>query len=198
NEEMEKKTQALTNLQTQLNLATKTKEELLEYLKIYREMNVISFSSGSNSLAGKRFFSNLDDPQTTKVEKMENFEKFMKQHGNINVVYLHLTNNKLMELGNKNIFNSVRVIKPELADWLDCKDEIKYPTYHSPETWHSKPINTKQITQLLQVSKGIDCVDIPTDTVEISELGEQLKEVNLEEKGETSLSSQIEIPPKNN
>ncbi|CAG8812325.1 19499_t:CDS:2, partial [Racocetra persica] len=29
-------------------------------------------------------------------------------------------------------------------------DEIKHPTYHSSETWHSKPINTKQITKLLQ------------------------------------------------
>ncbi|CAG8539938.1 17038_t:CDS:2 [Racocetra persica] len=116
NEEMEKKTQALTNLQTQLDLATKTKEELSEYLKIYREMNVISFSSGSNSLAGNRFFSNLDDPQTTKVEKMNNFERFIQQHGNVGVVYLYLTNNKLMELGNNNIFNSVRA-----QEWLDRK-----------------------------------------------------------------------------
>ncbi|CFW92820.1 putative Non-specific protein-tyrosine kinase [endosymbiont DhMRE of Dentiscutata heterogama] len=77
-------------------------------------------------------------------------------------------------------------------------DEIKYPTYHSQEVWHSKPINTKQITQLLQVSQGMPTIDIPTETTEISALGEQLQETNLEEKGETSLQAQIEIPPKNN
>ncbi|KLL04444.1 MAG: hypothetical protein MRERV_22c037 [Mycoplasmataceae bacterium RV_VA103A] len=74
-------------------------------------------------------------------------------------------------------------------------DEIKYPTYQSQEVWHSKPINTKEITQLL-ASKGIEYVDIPTETTEISELGEQLQETNLEEKGETSHQPQIQIPPK--
>ncbi|CAG8456668.1 7227_t:CDS:2 [Scutellospora calospora] len=85
-----------------------------------------------------------------------------------------------------------------VGEWFYDNDEIKYPTYHSQETWHSKPINTKQITQLLQASKGMEYVNIPTETTEISELGEQLKETNLEEKGETSLQAQIEIPPKNN
>ncbi|CAG8530200.1 692_t:CDS:2 [Scutellospora calospora] len=62
-----------------------------------------------------------------------------------------------------------------------------------------KPINTKQIIKSLQVvSQGIPTIDIPTDIIEISELEEQLKETNLEEKGETSLQAQIEIPPKNN
>ena len=71
-------------------------------------------------------------------------------------------------------------------------EEIKYPTYHSQEVWHSKPINTQQITQQLttlnisleQDSKQIDLV-IPDTLTAIVEVQE-----------ESSTQAQIQIPPK--
>jgi len=58
-------------------------------------------------------------------------------------------------------------------------DKIKYPTYHSPETWHSRLINTKRITELYQASKDLE---LTLDSLNIQEEPEQ--------------TSHIEIPPK--
>ncbi|KLL05309.1 MAG: hypothetical protein MRERV_2c031 [Mycoplasmataceae bacterium RV_VA103A] len=61
--------------------------------------------------------------------------------------------------------------------------EVKFPTYQSQETWHSKKIDTKEITRQLQSlrigSKQID-FDIPEE----------------EEQQETSPQAQIQQPPK--
>jgi serine/threonine protein kinase len=60
-------------------------------------------------------------------------------------------------------------------------EEIKYPTYHSAEVWHSKPINTQQITDLL-TSPGI--------TLELDNLSIQ------DPQEQSSHQAQIQIPPK--
>jgi len=77
-------------------------------------------------------------------------------------------------------------------------EEIKYPTYQSPDgvVWSSKPINTQQITQQLatlnisrqleQDSKQIELV-IPNTITEIAEI-----------PAESSIQAQIQIPPKSN
>jgi hypothetical protein len=57
-------------------------------------------------------------------------------------------------------------------------EEIKYPTYHSLEVWHSKPINTQQITELL-TSPGL--------TLDLGSLSIQ---------EESSTQAQIQVPPK--
>jgi serine/threonine protein kinase len=62
---------------------------------------------------------------------------------------------------------------------------IRYPTYHSSEVWHSKPINTKQITELL-TSPGLT-LDLSIGNLSIQ---------NPQE--ESSTQTQIQIPPKNN
>ena len=60
--------------------------------------------------------------------------------------------------------------------------KIEFPTYHSSEIWHSKPINTKQITNLL-TSQAV--------TLELDNLSIQ------DPQAESSTQTQIQIPPKN-
>ncbi|CAG8805334.1 27830_t:CDS:2, partial [Racocetra persica] len=60
-------------------------------------------------------------------------------------------------------------------------DKIKYPTYQSPETWHSKLINTKEITQLLQ-QKTEEChagttEELTLDNLNIQEEPEQTAQI---------------------
>ncbi|CAG8673618.1 2708_t:CDS:2, partial [Cetraspora pellucida] len=138
NEEMEKKTQALTNLQTQLDMETKTKEQLAKELQ--KEKVGEWFEKVLGSL------------------RLKTDTEFYHQY-------------KEAEEYNKNNYDKEAVAKEEFE---------------------------KLLLSLFPQPDGIDCVDIPTETTEISELGEQLKETNLEEKGETSLQAQIETPPKNN
>ena len=72
----------------------------------------------------------------------------------------------------------------EAESWNETlPEEIKYPTYHSSEVWHSKPINTQQITDLL-TSQGL--------TLDLGSLNIQ----NPQE--ESSTQAQIQIPPKQN
>ncbi|CAG8550206.1 4756_t:CDS:2 [Cetraspora pellucida] len=77
-------------------------------------------------------------------------------------------------------------------------EEIRFPKYeiHPKTSYHSKPINTKQITQLLQQKVSEQCVsgdlDLNLDSFGLTKLNIQ------EDQSETSLQSQIEIPPKNN
>ncbi|CAG8566772.1 15606_t:CDS:2 [Racocetra fulgida] len=79
-------------------------------------------------------------------------------------------------------------------------EEVRFPNYeiYSGTTYHSKLIDAKTIVQQSEnIFKAMEYTDISADTiVEVSELPEQLKEFELEEKGETSLQSQIEQPPK--
>jgi len=74
-------------------------------------------------------------------------------------------------------------------------EEIKYPTYQSPEVWHSKPINTQQITQLLQKTPeqqfGSKDLDLDLNNFNLDELTIQ---ENPQEQSSTQ--AQIEIPPK--
>jgi hypothetical protein len=67
-------------------------------------------------------------------------------------------------------------------------DEIKYPTYHSSEIWHSKPINTEQITKKLTEIWGSKELDI----------NDYLTKPNIQEdpQEQSSHQAQIEIPLK--
>jgi hypothetical protein len=68
--------------------------------------------------------------------------------------------------------------------------EIRYPNYQTKETvWHSKSINTKQITELYQASKN---VELNINDFNLDELNIQ----NESEQIEQQLQSYQEIPPK--
>lgn len=63
-------------------------------------------------------------------------------------------------------------------------EEIRYPKYQDNNIWHSKPINAKQITELLRDSKQIEFT-IPEEP-----------NLQADPQEQSSHQAQIEIPPK--
>lgn len=82
-------------------------------------------------------------------------------------------------------------------------NKIKYPTYHSQEVWHSKPINTKRIIELYQASKDLE-LDLNNFNLEELNLQETLTKSsektsfveNESPQEQFSLQANIQIPPK--
>jgi len=94
--------------------------------------------------------------------------------------------------------------------------KIQYPNYQSPDgvVWSSKPINTQQITQLLQKSKvgeeyhtksleeltldnfNLDKLNLQETLAESSERASFTKKEDPQE--ESSTQAHIQIPPKQN
>ena len=74
-------------------------------------------------------------------------------------------------------------------------EEVKYPNYQTKETvWHSKLINTKQITELLQNSPEIAI----TENFDSLLINPQELELELQAQQEIppKYENQIEQPPK--
>ncbi|CAG8752463.1 7213_t:CDS:2, partial [Cetraspora pellucida] len=79
-------------------------------------------------------------------------------------------------------------------------EEIRFSKYeaHPQATYHSKPINTKHITQ--QLENCLDCYqEIKKDKGKAKETGHNTSQPiieALEQKGESSTQAQIEVPSK--
>jgi len=89
-----------------------------------------------------------------------------------------------------------RQIKAADAYNQTLPEEIRFPRYeiHPGVVYHSKPINTKRITQLLQQKNNEQFGGSKNLELDLNNFN--LDELNLQE--ESSLQAQIEIPPKGN
>ncbi|CAG8440291.1 11891_t:CDS:2 [Cetraspora pellucida] len=179
-------TQKRDQLQKDLDLATKTKEELAEELQkekgwwagFSKEQTKEIFEKGSQAGVRPQDGAFIENEEEFK-ELRDNYRYF----GTCKEFALKtLSNSQNLDQEFLQELTLYKMFRSSVSQMVPCYG-ISKDTEGNYIMVMDKPINTKEITtrlQTLQLSQPVEAVEIPEDY------------------GETSLQAQIEIPPKNN